>query len=135
MFYSALIALGLASYPHDYTELLCAFLSIAFFGLSIGFFNLMMIQVWSSWEFLFQILNRPLFFISGIFFIPSLLPREAIDFLKWNPILHAIEWMRVGYYPNYFTSILDKNYILIISAILLFAGLFGDRIIKNSLVS
>ena len=131
LFYSALIILGLASYPNNYIEILCAFFSITLFGLSIGVFNLMMIKIWRSWEYFFQILNRPLFFISGIFFIPSLLPEKAIYYLKWNPIMHVIEWMRVGYYPNYYSSILDKNYILCLSFILLFLGLLGERNIRK----
>ena len=73
LFYGSLIILGLAAPPSDILLLIYANLIIALLGLGIGLLNLCLILVWDSWKFIWQILNRPLFFISGVFFIPSLL--------------------------------------------------------------
>lgn len=48
-----------------------------------------------------QLLTRPLFFISGIFFSLQDIPREYWHYLDWNPLLHAVELTRFAAYPSY----------------------------------
>ena len=48
-----------------------------------------------------QLLSRPLFFISGIFFSLQDIPREYWHYLDWNPLLHAVELTRFAAYPSY----------------------------------
>lgn len=48
-----------------------------------------------------SMINRPLYFISGIFFPIAVVPAPYRDWLLWNPILHAIELGREAYFPAY----------------------------------
>lgn len=48
-----------------------------------------------------QIITRPLFFISGIFFSLQDMPQEWWPYLTWNPLLHAVELARYAAYPAY----------------------------------
>jgi capsular polysaccharide transport system permease protein len=48
-----------------------------------------------------QILIRPLFYTSGVFFLASELPLVLQDILWWNPILHAVEITRTGAFGDY----------------------------------
>lgn len=48
-----------------------------------------------------DLLTRPLFFISGVFFSLKDFPREYWHFLDWNPILHAIELSRSASHSTY----------------------------------
>ena len=48
-----------------------------------------------------QLLTRPLFFISGIFFSLQDIPKEYWHYLDWNPLLHAVELTRYAAYPSY----------------------------------
>ncbi|MEI6894563.1 MAG: ABC transporter permease [Colwellia sp.] len=48
-----------------------------------------------------QLLTRPLFFLSGIFFSLQDIPREYWHYLDWNPLLHAVELTRYAAYPSY----------------------------------
>jgi len=51
------------------------------------------------------IVGRPLFFLSGLFFTANMLPDFALDYLKYNPLLHAIELGRVYFFVGYETPI------------------------------
>ena len=133
LFYSGLIFFKLADSPAYPIQLSFAFLSIISLGLGLGLINISLMSIWSEWRFVWQIIHRPLFFISGIFFIPSLLPERVLDFLKWNPVLHTIEWVRHAYYPNYDSRVLDINYLLSFSISLIFIGLFLERNLRNKL--
>ena len=134
IFYMTLIMLGLAQYPTSPQELILAFSATALFGFGFGVLNAVIISLWESWKQVEMILTRPLFFLSGIFFIPSHLPAEAINILKWNPMLHLVEWIRVGFYPNYESSVLNKAYPLGVAMVLILLGLAGERLYRNKRV-
>ncbi|MEI6890635.1 MAG: ABC transporter permease [Pontiella sp.] len=135
LFYSVLILCGLADVPRHPDQLLYAFGGIALLGFGFGIFNAVLLSRWESWQFVEQILNRPLFIISGIFYIPSRRPPEALAILKWNPVLHLIEWVRTGYYPNYDSMVLSRTYVLGWALVLILLGLAGERLYRKKRVS
>lgn len=135
LFYSVLIACGLADLPRHPDQLLYAFGAIALLGGGMGTFNAVILSQCSSWQYVEQILNRPLFIISGVFYIPSRLPPEALNILKWNPVLHLIEWVRMGYYPNYNSMVLSRTYVIGCSLVFLLLGLAGERLYRKKRVA
>ncbi len=134
IFYSTLIALGLAELPRFPDQLLYAFIATALLGFGAGTFNASVYSMWESWRHVESILTRPLFIISGIFFVPSQLPPTAIAFLKWNPVLHLVEWVRSGYYSNYDSTVLNKTYLLGFAMTLILLGLIGERLYRKKRV-
>ena len=131
IFFGALIFLGFAEFPSNPFALMHGFFAISLLGFGIGIFNCSFVVLWDSWRYIFKILTRPLFFISGIFFVPSMLPDNVLIFLKWNPVLHLIEWIRDGYYPNYDSRVLDKTYLFSLIFIFIFLGLLFERKFRN----
>lgn len=134
LFFSGLILFGLAELPTYPDRLLQAFVATALLGFGFGTLNAVVTSLWVSWAHIEKVLTRPLFFISGIFYVPSLLPPEATAILKWNPILHLVEWFRSGYYPNYDSTILDPKYPLGIAMILILLGLASERLFRKKRV-
>ncbi len=134
LFYSALTILGLADPPAYPERLLQAFGATAFFGFGFGTINAVAISLFGSWIHIEKVLTRPLFFLSGIFYIPSLLPPEVIAVLKWNPILHLVEWMRTGYYPNYESTVINHAYPIGLAVLLTLLGLTGERVFRKKRV-
>lgn len=63
-------------------------------------------------ERLYTILSRGLIFVSGIFYVPSFMAPQLRDFLAWNPILQAVELMRLGLYPDYPTIVFSADYLI-----------------------
>ncbi|QCO55822.1 ABC transporter [Pseudorhodobacter turbinis] len=131
IFYGGLIGLGLAQLPAHPDKLILAFLSTCFLGFGIGTINAIMYQRNQVWQHIEKILGRPLFFLSGVFYIPSNLPPQAIAVIKWNPILHLVEWTREGYYPNYESDVLNIGYPLSVATIAVLLGLFWERMTRK----
>ena len=131
IFFSGLIVFGLAGPPARPGELMAGFAATSLLGFGFGTVNAVILSLWESWRHVEKILTRPLFFLSGIFYVPSYLPRRAIEWLEWNPVLHAVEWMRNGYYVNYDSTVLDKPYILSVALLLTFVGLAGERLTRS----
>ncbi len=51
-----------------------------------------------------QVLSRPLYFGSGLFFTAETLPAAVREFLLYNPILHMIELVRSEFFYEFETS-------------------------------
>jgi capsular polysaccharide transport system permease protein len=128
IFYGALIALGLASQPHQPELVILALLVAWLLGLGFGTLNAVIASLWDTWKQIEKVLTRPLFFISGIFYVPSYLPIEVREVLQWNPVLHLVEIFRQGFYPNYNSTILNIWYPVIFGAAMLLLGLAGERL-------
>ncbi len=131
VFFGSLIALGLAAWPAAIEQVLAAFFATALLGMGVGATNAVIASMWDTWIQIEKVLTRPLFFISGIFYVPSHLPSEAITVLQWNPLLHLVEWFREGYYPNYNSLVLDKSYAVFIGIGLLMVGLASERFFRK----
>lgn len=96
-------------------------LSAVLFGFAVGLVNCIAFVVSPTWQRTFNVLNRPLFLISGVFFIPENLPPEIQDLVLINPIAHMISLFRSGFYPTYEPDYISYLYIfggsLVITAI------------------
>jgi capsular polysaccharide transport system permease protein len=131
VFYSALILLGMAQLPHRPEHIVMAFMACAALGFGIGSINAILYQRFTAWQHVEKVFARPLFFLSGVFYIPSNMPPEAVAVIKWNPVLHVVEWVRTGYYANYDSQVLNHSYLLSFAAILVLIGLFWERISRK----
>lgn len=131
LFYGGLIIFDLATLPAHPEKIVMAFLATCALGFGIGTVNAIMYQRNQSWQHIEKTLARPLFFLSGVFYIPSLMPPEATAVLRWNPILHLVEWTREGYYANYTSEVLNISYPLSVAAVLVVIGLFWERISRK----
>jgi capsular polysaccharide transport system permease protein len=58
-----------------------------------------------------ELITRPLFFISGVFFSLQDFPNEYWQYLDWNPILHAIELTRFSVYSTYGDAGVNLSYL------------------------
>ena len=131
LFYSGLGAWNLAGFPAYPEKLIEAFAVTALLGFGFGATNAVLVSYFESWRQVVTILMRPLMFISAIFYVPSYMPPEVVDWLRWNPVLHCVEWMRNGYYANYDSQVLDQSYVLTVAVLLTLTGLLGERLTRQ----
>jgi capsular polysaccharide transport system permease protein len=66
--------------------------------------------------------------------VPGMMPDWARDILGWNPLLHAIDWVRAGFFTAYQPHWLDRPYLMMAAALSLLAGLSLERGLRRRLV-
>ncbi|WP_305989275.1 ABC transporter permease [Roseibium sp. MMSF_3544] len=132
LFFGGLIALQLAHLPANFEEVAAAIFVTSLLGTGVGTTYAVICSVFGTWKQIEGILSRPLFFMSGIFYVPHKFPPEIVNVLSWNPVLHLVEWMREGYYPNYNSVVLDKPYVLAFTLISLLVGFGSERLYRKS---
>lgn len=126
-FLSGLTLAGYAHLPTRPELVVAAFAMLAILGLAMGTLNAVLYSLFSSWQHVEKIWGRPLFFLSGTFYVPSLLPPEAVRYLWWNPIIHVVELVRMGFWSNYHSEIYSPFYVPGFAVVILVLALFVER--------
>jgi capsular polysaccharide transport system permease protein len=98
---------------YDLFNVLSSLLVLIIFSTGIGMINSAIRIYFDSWDKLFSAANRPLYFLSGIFFTAASLPHQAREWLQWNPIFQYVEWGRAGFFSTYQNTYI--NYAFAIS--------------------
>ncbi|MDB4558952.1 ABC transporter permease [Amylibacter sp.] len=96
-------------------------------GTSVGLMNATLFEIFPSWRNIWKILSRPMFFISAVFYLFDSLPDYIQSILWWNPLVHIIGTLRVGFYPEYEGDYISWLYVVMLSLGLMTIGLVNLR--------
>ena len=124
---------GIGLLPHDLPALSASVIAVSLFGCGIGLINAVINAFFKSWDKIWAQLTRTLYFCSGIFYVPGMMPDWVRDILVWNPILHAVDWFRSSFFPEYEPHWLDRSYLAIVAVVSLAAGLCLERGLRRYL--
>ncbi len=120
--------------PYDIPEACYAWGAVILLGLGMGCLNSVVAMAFHGWLIGYALVIFVLYAASGIVFVPDVLPDPYRYWLSFNPVLHAVTWMRSAYYPGYGTIVLDKLYLLGWALCSIFAGLLLERAIRGRLL-
>ena len=126
-------ALGLGALPQDFAGVSTSLLVVWLLGCGCGFLNAVINAFAKSWDKIWAQLTRLLYFCSGIFYVPGMMPEWIRDILAWNPLLHAVDWFRSSFFREYEPHWLDRSYLLTFAVVMLLAGLGLERGLQRRL--
>ncbi|PZX13491.1 capsular polysaccharide transport system permease protein [Palleronia aestuarii] len=92
-------------------------------GLGVGMLNCALMGLFPVWETVWSIAMRPLFIVSGVFFLYEDMPANVQAILYWVPLIHITGEMRSGIYPSYAADYVSLAYVAAIALICLVMGL------------
>ncbi|WOI58380.1 ABC transporter permease [Palleronia sp. LCG004] len=92
-------------------------------GAGVGAFNCVISGLFKAWEQIWSIAMRPIFIVSGVFFLYEDMPPNVAAILWWNPLLHITGLMRRGIYATYRADYVSITYVLAVSLGALAMGL------------
>jgi capsular polysaccharide transport system permease protein len=109
------VGIAIVFRPHinlDLAAVACALTLAATLGLGIGTLNCVLFGFFPTWKNVWGVLTRPLFLLSGVFFIFESVPPNFQAVLWWNPLVHVIAVMRSGFYGAYHPQFVSYAYVL-----------------------
>ncbi|WP_413718508.1 ABC transporter permease [Silicimonas sp. MF1-12-2] len=92
-------------------------------ALGVGLINCYLFMAFPAWERIWMVITRPLFIVSGVFFLFEDLPTWVRQILWFNPVFHATGEMRDGIYPTYAPGYISSPYAYALSLGLILVGL------------
>jgi len=127
-----LLCLGIDPVPEFPALSLGGYCAAILFGLGVGSVNIGIMSFFPAWLWGYMLLSILIYVSSGVFFLAHMLPDELYGWMKWNPVVQIIEWVRLGYNPQLGVSV-DYYYVLGCGFGSLSAGLVMERIFVRRL--
>ncbi len=129
-----LASLGVDFVPRDIPQACYAWGAAILFGLGMGTINSIIAMAFHGWLIGYMLVILAVYVSCGILFVPDTIPDPYRTWLSYNPVLHAVTWMRSAYYPGYGAITLDKFYLLGWALYTIFAGFLLERLIRGRLL-
>lgn len=106
----------------DYLQLANAFAMVIALGTGIGVLNCYLMSRFPIWVTLWAVLNRPMFILTGIFFLIDEISEPFRGYLMWNPVAHIVMETRKAIYPTYDAVYASPLYVYTFSIVTFFFG-------------
>ena len=107
----------------DMVSVFEALLMTTMLGVGVGTLNCYLMTAFPIWERTWQILTRPLFIVSGIFFTYDSMPKSAQEIAWYNPLLHIIGTTRDGFYGAYRADYVSVTFVMAVACLTFFLGM------------
>lgn len=120
--------------PRDPVQAVLAFLSTLLLGFGVGALFGIAASKTPGMMLVALLLNVLTYATSGVLFMPDAMLEEVRYIFSFNPVLHAVEWMREAYYVGYVSMVLDKSYLVGFGAISLVLSLVIERVLRAFLL-
>lgn len=127
--------LGRDVVPDNFLTVLTAAAGLWLFGLGYGMVTSVCMRLVQESGHIFQILMMPLYMISGVMIPITVIPQPYRDWLLWNPILHGLELVRIGFFSDYHTVDVSFGYLYLWALISIALGLLLYRGLETRLVA
>ena len=122
--YSAIILHGGLVVTIDFAKVFNGFLLMGLIGLGFGTINCVIYGFWPTWRHIWNVLTKPLFLMSCMFYTFDSLPPAAQRVLWYNPLVHAVGLTRSGFYAGYEPTYVTPAYPLALSGGLFVVGAY-----------
>ena len=97
---SVLAVAGVNIVPHDPFTAMCGYLAAILLGIGIGTINVAIVGFFPGWLIGYALFSILMYIASGVLFLPSFLPEKVYLWMKYNPAVSIVEWVRSAYYPE-----------------------------------
>lgn len=124
---------GTNAVPPDPITVLAGFGLTLLLGTGTGLIFAAVAEFSRIGEQISSLLLRFLYFASGVFYVPHMMPLQARETLIWNPFLHVVDYVRLGYFPYYDPFWLDLKYALTCAVVSVVIGLSLVTILRRKM--
>ena len=108
----------------DPVSALIGFTLTGLLGLGVGTINCVLFGMFPTWRNVWNVLTKPLFIVSGTFFIFESAPPAFQHIMWWNPLVHGVALVRAGFHGSYDPYYVSIPYVLAVSGSLFVIGAY-----------
>jgi capsular polysaccharide transport system permease protein len=126
--------MGENPFPYDLDRAVTAYLSTLFLAFACGYLIGILYLFFPMIITAYQLMIILMYATSGVFFVPSDLSDSAAYALGYNPVVVCIEWYRTAYFESYSDKLVDGQYVLSFSAIILLLALCLERFFRRKML-
>lgn len=108
-------------------QIVLAYAMVLAIAAGVGILNCFLVTSFPVWQRVWSIVNRPLFFLSGIILLLESVPEPYRSVLWFNPLIHPVGEMRAAFYLEYEATYVSPAYVFGVSLTMAVIGLLFLR--------
>jgi len=128
-------ALGSNPYPADPVEALIAMSLTMILAIGIGIIASVISAMYPFFATIYALSTVCVYLSAGGPIYIQTFPEQVIYIASFNPVFHAVEWIRGAYYLGYPSQDLDKFYLVAWAFLSLAVGLAMERVLRKHILS
>lgn len=128
------ISIGWIDLPEDVLSISFGWLMLAWFGVSLALLLGALSHEYELIEKLWHPASYLLFPLSGAAFLVDALPKAAQNIILYLPMVHAVEYIRAGYFGSQIKAHYDMSYMALFCALLTLLALAQVRKISRMVI-
>lgn len=121
--------------PYDLLPVFEAFGFAMTLGVGVGMINIVIVSYFHNWMTFFGFISTPLWFLSGLWYIPDEISEPLRSYLLYNPLVHVIMLSRSGFYREFKPALLDMPYLIGFAGVVLAIGLAMVRTARRRVLA
>ncbi|MGV1770090.1 ABC transporter permease [Agrobacterium vitis] len=129
--YIFLISVHSNPVPVNPSEALIAFFFTVMLSIGFGIIASVISAIAPFFQVFYGLSMAVFYLSSGAPIYLQSFPAEVVYGCSWNPLFHAVEWVRSAYYLGYPTEFLDKQYFIGFSVGSVCVGLVLERLLRK----
>ena len=133
LIFGFLLLVGFADPPAGPQAVILSLLLLFFLFSSIGRLIAVIGLMSDSVARFYPIALRPFFWISGVFYTATELPRSVQELLWWNPLFHVTEGLREGYFQSYVSPVFMPIYPLVCACLIFLLSLTLEKFVLQNI--
>lgn len=126
-----LLSLGIDPYPRSPTDALLAMFFVSMVAIGVGIIVSVITAIFPFFALPYSLFMVVVYLSAGGPIYLHALPEEVVYYCTFNPVFHAVSWMRSAYYLGYPVQDLDKTYLIGWAIGSIGLGLLMERTLKR----
>jgi len=121
--------------PYDLLPVMEALGLAIILGVGVGMINIFIMSYFHNWMTFYGFLSTPLWFFSGLWYIPDEIPEPYREYILYNPLVHIIMLSRSGFYREFKPALLDMPYAIGFAGVAFAVGLALVRTARRRILA
>jgi ABC-type polysaccharide/polyol phosphate export permease len=130
-----LVSLGSNPIPRNPSEALIAFFFTVVLALGFGIIASVISAIIPIFTMIYALCMVVFYLSSGAPIYLHAFPEQVLYACSWNPVFHAVEWIRTAYYLGYPSQFLDKTYLIGSALSSVAIGLVMERTLRPQVLA
>ncbi|MCI9868805.1 ABC transporter permease [Rhizobium skierniewicense] len=130
-----LVSVGSNPVPRSMEDAALAVLCVAILSIGVGIVVSVITAIFPFFAIFYALFTAVIYLSSGAPIYLHAFPDIAIYYCSFNPVFHAVEWVRAAYYLGYSEQYLSKTYLIAWACGSLAIGLLMERVLRRQILN
>lgn len=128
---TVIVSVGSSPNPRSVLDVMCVLAIVALLAVGVGVVVSVISAVWPFFAMFYSLFTIVIYISAGAPIYLHAFPDVVIYYCSFNPVFHAVEWIRTAYYLGYPNFYISRLYLVSWAFVSLAVGLLMERTFRR----